>query len=332
MGMDTFFKHTSTFQSVVKGTKKEFDDFGLEDTSESKDKFKININVSKFDDLVRETVENAGRLMEYFRLNLIYYQLVSGKGLEFDRIKEYVPGHDPRRIDWKIFAKKGELYIRAYKEERQFDIILIIDVSDSMLLGTTAKTKNEFAMMVAGALGFAATESGDKVGIMMLSDKVELATDPDFELFRLLSLMSDKKNYGGKKNWSKMLPLLLSNYDEKSIIFIISDFIDTDPSKFLPELSAYFSKVYGIMIRDPIDERLPEGVGHTYLKDVNGSNVCLADLDKYRDDYEILSRRHATKVRNSFHDHDQLFFRITTQEEFSTSFIKALGEEKVIIL
>lgn len=337
MRTTNFLRHTSAYESAVQNDTGVID---LNDESHRKkpvinkkhDKFGININIPDFDTLLKETVENAGKLMEYFRLNLIYYQLVSGKGLEFDRIKDYVPGNDPRRIDWKIFAKTGELHIRAYKEERQFDIILVIDVSNSMLLGTGKRTKNEFAMLVAGTLGFAATESGDKVAVMMLSDEVEVATDPDFELFKLLSIMSDKRNYGGNKAWHKMLPLLMSNYREDSIIFIISDFIDTDPEKFLPELAAYFSKVYGIMVRDPVDEVLPKGVGYTYLKDVNGNNVCVANLDEYRDDYEVLSRRQATKIRDSFHDYDQLFFRITTDDDFSTGFIKALGEEKVIIL
>ncbi len=334
MKTTNFLRHTSIYNDNVQSSNDVVSDVEKKEGSKKpkEDEFGIRINIPDFESVVKETVENAGKLMEYFRLNLIYYQLVSGKGLEFDRIKGYVPADDPRRIDWKIFARTGELHVRSYKEERQFDIILVVDVSNTMLLGTSERTKNEFALLVAGILGFAATESGDRVAVMMLSDEVEIATDPDFELFKLLSILSDKKNYGGKKSWDRMLPLLFSNYNEDSIIFIISDFIDTDPERFLPEMAAYFSKVYGIMIRDPIDEKLPKGVGFTYLKDAYGKNLCVTNLNEYCDEYEVLSRRQATKIRDSFHNYNQLFFRITTKEDFSTGFIKALGEEKVIIL
>jgi uncharacterized protein (DUF58 family) len=291
----------------------------------------VPVNMFDFETLMRETVRESVKLLEYFRLSLIYYQLVSGKGLEFDRIKEYYPGADPRRIDWKIFAKRGELKIRAFKEERHFDIIIVLDVSDTMLLGTTSMTKNEYSAIVAGALTFAAIEASDNVGLVMNSSNVSLAMDPSSDFAKIMSEVANKKNYGGEKDWYNLVLNLTGNYTEDSIVFVISDFIDTNPERFLPELAGYFTKVYGIMVRDPSDNEIPKGVGRMYLQDAGGKKMYLTDLDHVREEYAVLARRQIDAVRDAFHSYDQLFFEITTLGEFAEEFIKALGSEEVIV-
>ncbi len=290
----------------------------------------IQVNVYNFEKLVKLTITNAVKLIEYFRLNLIYYQLISGKGLEFDRLKEYAPGMDVHRIDWKVFSRTDKLFVRTYKEERKFDIVFFFDVSDSMLLGTTDMTKNEFANLVIGTFAFAAIEAGDNVAITMLSDKVEIVTDPEGDYFKLMRLMSNKEHYGGKKDWNNLSRILLNNYGQDAILFFVSDFIDSPIKKILPDLAAHFSKVYGIMIRDPIDVKLPENVGSMYLKNLEGKNY-LSNLDKLKEEYEVLAKKEMRDVEELFHDYGQLFFKIITGEDFSIAFIKSLGHEQVII-
>ncbi len=292
---------------------------------------KLEANIFDFETLLQKTIVTSAKLVEYFRMNLIYYQLVSGKGLEFDRIRNYTVGDDVKRIDWKIFAKRGKLLLRSYKEERQFDIVMVMDVSDTMLLGTTQYTKNQYAALVAGTLAFAANEAGDLSAISMFSDKVELALDPDNDFSGVMAVMSNQENYGGKKNWEKLSDSLISTYAQDSIIFLISDFIDTDPELFLPDLSSYFSKVYGIMVRDPVDDQLPKKVGRMYLKNTDNKYLCMPNLSQIRDQYSVLCKRNIEKVRETFHKYGQLFFRIHTDEEFATSFIQALGAEEVVI-
>ena len=291
----------------------------------------LTVNMFNFDRLVQETLLNAMRLKEYFRLNLIYYQLVSGKGLEFDKIKEYFIGADPKRMDWKKFGKTGQLMLRVFKEERHFDIIIVLDVSDTMLLGTTAVTKNEYAAMIAGVFATAAIEAEDNVAVVMHSDQKEVYTDPASDFYVMLNLISDKENYGGGKDWTKLTQNLVMNYRPDSIVFIISDFIDSDAERFLPELASYFSKVYGIMVRDPVDNALPAGVGRMYLTDVSGKKMYLENLSQLREEYELLVNREITKLRETFRQYNQLFFQIIPGEDFGKEFIKSLGGEEVII-
>lgn len=297
----------------------------------SKSSVGLKVNMYDFDKLIQETIVNSNRLKEYFRMNLIYHQLVSGKGLEFDRIKEYYVGADPKRIDWKKFAKKGDLMVRMFKEERHFDILIVIDVSDTMLLGTTNVTKNEYASLIAGIFATAAIEASDNVSIIMHSDKVEVYTDPSNEFYNLVMLLTEKSNYGGNKEWNKLTQNLIVNYKPESIVFIISDFIDTDAERFIPELSSYFSKVYGIMVRDPVDNMLPEHVGRMYVRDVSGKNVYLVDMNHIKKAYESQVLMEISRLRDVFRQYNQLFFQIIPGEDFGTEFIRSLGGEEVII-
>lgn len=283
-----------------------------------------------FNKLLRESITTAIKLIEYFKLNLIWYQLVSGKGLEFDKLREYIVGDDVRRIDWKILARTKKLYIRAYKEERQFDIVFVFDVSDSMLLGTQRWTKNQYAAVAIGALAFAALEAGDNIGLVMASDRVNLVFEPQNDYAPFMDLLARKENYGGRRKWKRITDNLIGTFSEQSIIFIFSDFIDTNPQLFLPELAHSFAKVYGIMVRDPIDDALPEGVGHMYLTDAHGKKLSLTNLDKVREEYAVLAKKQVDACREQFHAYDQLFFKVNTGEEFGQSFINAVGEEEVI--
>ncbi len=289
------------------------------------------INIFDFDELIKKTGDTAGSLMEFFRLNLIYYQLISGKGLEFDRLRRYVPGDDVKRLDWKVFARTGDLYTRIYKEEREFNIVIILDVSNSMLVGTGQYTKNEFGAVIAGTIAVAAVEAGDNVGGGVFSSEKNNFVETEQDYIHLLNTLSIKENYGGKKNWEKLTNELLANYSNDAIIFIISDFIDSKPEEFLPELASSFTKVYGIMIRDPIDETLPKGVGKMYVKDPNTQRVVLTDLDKIRDEYEVLSKMQVKRVKDAFQQYGQLCFRIVTGDDFGIEFVKAMGEEEVEI-
>ena len=288
-------------------------------------------NIFDLDGLVKETAKNVGTLTEFFRLNLLYYQLISGKGLEFEKVRQYQYGDDVRRMDWKIYARTQELYIKVYREEREFDIVIILDVSNSMLLGTNNWTKNEFGAMVAGALSYAAIEAGDNVGGGCFSHEKQSLVDPESDYIALFTQLADVNNYGGKKNWAKLTNELISNYSSDAIVFIISDFIDSNPEVFLPELSSSFSKVYGIMIRDPIDNELPEKAGRIYVRDPVTNRVLLTNTKKVKAEYDVLAQIDIKRIKDLFHQYGQICFSIVTGEDFSREFIKALGGEQVEI-
>ncbi|MEF8880305.1 MAG: DUF58 domain-containing protein, partial [Candidatus Nanohaloarchaea archaeon] len=102
--------------------------------------------------VIEEAMAKSQRLVEQLRFLLNYQDLVTGKGMEFERLRPYVAGDEASQIDWNALARTGDLYTQIYKEERMLDVLIIVDVSDSMTVGTTEILKNEYAAIVATAL------------------------------------------------------------------------------------------------------------------------------------------------------------------------------------
>lgn len=96
-----------------------------------------------------------------------------GRGMDFDEVREYVPGDDVHAIDWNVTARAGRPFIKEFREERELTLFLAIDVSASGDFGSVDQTKRERAAELACALALAAMRSRDKVGLLLFSDKVE---------------------------------------------------------------------------------------------------------------------------------------------------------------
>jgi len=181
------------------------------------------------EELMEEVDTHVKRLVEVFAFLLKYQLLFRGTGIEFVGLREYIPGQDDAmRIDWKSSLRTQRLYVKQYEEERDLDIFVLLDTSGSMLFGTQEKLKSEYAAIVAGAITYAAIETGDNVGFAMFNDKIQAFLTPSqdaAQYYHILSLMVNPNYYGGRCNLAESLLFLLNNLGEKTVLFIVSDFI-----------------------------------------------------------------------------------------------------------
>lgn len=166
-----------------------------------------------------------------------YLTAVRGGGLMFHETRKYVVGESARRIDWNITARLGEPHVQVHLEERQREVIVALDVSPSMHLGTGYKTKLEHAVELAATLAVTAVESGDRLGWVIFADQVLDEGHPRGgrpQLFRALRSM-----LAHTEPWSRPVlesdPRMAIHAIERRrgrfVVFLISDFIDHD----LPE-------------------------------------------------------------------------------------------------
>jgi uncharacterized protein (DUF58 family) len=107
-----------------------------------------------------------------------YASVFKGRGMDFDRVRNYVAGDDVRTIDWNVTARTGDPYIKLFTEERELTILLMIDISASSDFGSVADSKRELAAEAAGVLAASAIRNRDKVGLVLFSDRVELYSPP----------------------------------------------------------------------------------------------------------------------------------------------------------
>src|ERR1051326_7313955 len=107
-----------------------------------------------------------------------YLSHFKGRGLDFEELREYMPGDDVRDIDWNVTNRMGRPFVKRFREEREIAAALAVDVSSSSAFGSGDRTKREFAAEVAATLAVSAARNGDKVALLLFSDQVELYLPP----------------------------------------------------------------------------------------------------------------------------------------------------------
>ena len=270
------------------------------------------------------------KLVELFALILKYKILFKGTGLDFAGLKEYVPGEDDaKRIDWVASLRTQKLFVRQYEEERDLDVFILLDTSASMLFGTQKYLKSEYASILAGCLGFAAIETGDNLGFATFNANVSNFLEPSQDIsqyYQMLSFMVNPKNWGNECNLEGALKFVLENLRERTVLFIISDFIGIG-SKWKDSLkmaSAKFDRVIGIMVRDLRDTYLPQGVGYMRVRDPFTGKVKTVNVDKIRKKYEELAKKQEIEIEREFLASKAGFVKMYTHQPFVEPLIKYL--------
>ncbi|HEY8171768.1 MAG TPA: DUF58 domain-containing protein, partial [Dehalococcoidia bacterium] len=158
-----------------------------------------------------------------------YHSVFRGKGIEFSEVRQYQPGDDVRSIDWNVTARMGVPYIKQYIEERELTVMLVVDVSASSAFTTAAMTKRELAAEVAATLAFSAIANGDRVGLIMFSDRVEKFVPPGKDRRHVLRIIRELlyvQPEGRGTDIAAALSYLARVVRRRSIVFLLSDFFD----------------------------------------------------------------------------------------------------------
>ncbi|MFB6075770.1 MAG: DUF58 domain-containing protein [Candidatus Aenigmatarchaeota archaeon] len=288
----------------------------------------------ELNELMKEIDVKVQRLIDNFSFLLTYRELFRGTGLEFAQLKEYVPGEDDAsRIDWKASLRTDDIFVKQYEEERDLNIIVLLDTSSSMLFGTKRQLKSEFAGLIAGAIIRAGIKIGDNVGFGIFSNGIDKFFEPSNEdtmYYKSLNMIVDDNTYGNKCDLKNSLRYILNNIDEDSYLFIISDFIGLNEGweNSLKMVSGKLNGVIGIMVRDERDEKLPKGSGKFRLQDPYSGNTIVIDLDKAKDKFEKLAKEQSENVKTEFRRSDCGFIKVFTDEPFIKNLIQEMRLKK----
>jgi uncharacterized protein (DUF58 family) len=157
-----------------------------------------------------------------------YLSHFKGRGMDFEELREYIPGDEVRDIDWNVTYRMGRPFVKRYREERELALLLAVDVSASSTFGSLRRTKREFAAEVAGTLAVSAARNGDKVGLLLFSDQVELYLPPRKgrrHILRLIREMLFFKPKHTRTNIPAGLAFLNHVLHRRSIVFLLTDFL-----------------------------------------------------------------------------------------------------------
>jgi len=197
-----------------------------------------------------------------------YLSAFKGRGMEFEEVREYIPGDDIRNIDWNVTARSVNPYIKTFRDERELVVFFLVDVSASSEFGTHKKFKNEVAAEITALLAYTALRNNDKVGLIIFSDHVEHYIPPKKGRGHVWSLIRDILSYKSKAKKTDInvpIEFMSKVMKKKAITFLISDF---QGNGFENKLRTFSKKhdLVAISITDPREIELPN-IGYIELED-----------------------------------------------------------------
>jgi uncharacterized protein (DUF58 family) len=157
-----------------------------------------------------------------------YLSHFKGRGMDFEELREYIPGDEVRDIDWNVTYRMGRPFVKRYREERELAMVLAVDVSASSAFGSLRRTKRQFAAEIAGTLAISATRSSDKVALLLFSDQVELFLPPRKGRRHILRVIREMLQFAPRHRGTNIpaaLGFLNRVLHRRSIIFLLTDFL-----------------------------------------------------------------------------------------------------------
>lgn len=233
----------------------------------------------------------------------MYKSVFKGRGMEFEEVREYMPGDDIRTIDWNVTARLNTPYVKSFREERELTVILLVDVSASLLYGE----KNELVAEIGAVLAFSAIKNHDKIGLILFSDKVEKYIQPNKGTQHVLRIIRELlifKPTHQRTNIGAALAFLGKVQTKSCVCFLLSDFINDGYEKELKIITKRHDLI-AVRVYDPREKEFPD-LGLLTVQDLETGQNTIIDTST-----------------QSFRDH----FNKTTQERFNQTekLIKKMG-------
>ena len=207
-----------------------------------------------------------------------YLSAFKGRGMEFDTVREYVPGDEIRSIDWNVTARSEAPYVKTFCEERELTVLLAVDISASGAFGSKRLTKMETAVEVAAVLMFTSLKNNDKVGLLFFADDVIRYIPPRKgrgNVLRLIRELLATEPVKAETNISRALEYIARVQRRRCVVFVMSDFLGPDCSKALAVANQRHDCI-AVTLQDPRESSLPN-VGFLTLRDAETDELLELD-------------------------------------------------------
>ncbi|MGF1573161.1 MAG: DUF58 domain-containing protein [Sumerlaeia bacterium] len=254
-----------------------------------------------------------------------YHSVFKGQGMDFNEVREYMPGDDIRSIDWNVTARTSVPHIKRFKEERELTVLFAVDLSASTMFGTSLRTKRALATFITAVLAFSAIRNNDRVGLLLFTKEVENYIQPRKGRGHTLRLLSELIHTPTHQETDIREALQSINrlQRRKCVVFLISDFLQPNLESIL-SVTAKRHDLICLSVSDP-RERIIPNVGLIELEDAETGKRQLIDTSSSRVRSSIESRLSArsNEVKRIFQrlqiDHVALS---THQEDFTRPLVE----------
>lgn len=208
-----------------------------------------------------------------------YHSVFKGRGLIFSDVRPYYPGDDVRAIDWNITARMNAPHVKQFIEERDRTVNLMIDMSASCFFGSRGAAKRELAAELAAVVAFSAIKNNDRVGLYIVTDKVERYVPPKKGRRHVLRVIGEILAFQPASRGTDLaagLDFLGKVARRRSVVFLVSDFLSETGWERALSITRQRHEIVPVVVEDPLEQALPP-VGLVVLEDLESGALVEVD-------------------------------------------------------
>jgi uncharacterized protein (DUF58 family) len=254
-----------------------------------------------------------------------FRSIFKGSGLEFDDVRPYQYGDDIRTIDWNVSAKGHGTFVKTFREEKEQTVFFILDVSASEDIGSEGRTKADIGKEICGVLALAAVKESSHVGLICFSDIKEKYFKPTKghqQAYEIISALGELKPKSTKTNLAKAMSFALNTIKRRSVIILISDFIDEGYFQNLKSLARRHDLVV-IHISDKRETRLPKlGIIPALDKETNKTIWINTSFGGFRESVTKTYHERKSELQKFSGKHQINFLSLDTDEDYVPQLLK----------
>ena len=272
------------------------------------------MTISQLLEAVRRVEVRTNRLVNDMMVGA-YLSHFKGRGMDFEELREYIPGDEVRDIDWNVTYRMGRPFVKRYREERELALVLAVDISGSSAFGSLRRSKRDFATEVAATLAISATRSSDKVALLLFTDQVELFLPPRKGRRHILRLIREMLFFEPKRRGTNIpgaLAFLNHVLHRRAMVFLLTDFLHSfGPTPAQPQTGRDTLQEVGLTnarhdlvcvhLHDPRESTLP-AAGLLTLEDAETGELLEVDSSRaiVRDRFERTNAERLAELDRAF--------------------------------
>ena len=236
----------------------------------------------------------------------VHKSRAKGFSVEFEEHREYSPGDEIRRIDWKALGKFDRYFIKEYEDETNLRAYLLLDASASMDYASDGITKYDYACTLTASLAYLILKQQDAAGVVTFSDRIESIVPPRAKRDYFLQILHALENRGpgGETKVGKILDDIAGQVRRRGLIVLVSDLFD-EPAEILKGLRQFRFKGNDVIVfhvMDPAELNLPFE-GNILFEDLEATDLrVITDPRAIRSTYQQVMSEFIADMRKQCHD------------------------------
>ena len=261
-----------------------------------------------------------------------FHSIFKGSGLEFDDVRTYQYGDDVRTIDWNVTAKGHGTFVKTFIEEKEQTVFFLLDVSASQEIGPEGRQKIDLGKEITALLSISAIKESSQVGLFCFSDQKERYIKPGKGLrhsYEIVSAIFKLKPKSKKTNIDYGIKYALELLKRRSVIFLISDFVDEEYMHSLKGMARKHDLIV-IQLFEKRESKMPGlGIIPLYEKESGKTLWVNTSSSDFRNVMERTHQKNSSELEQFCRRNDVNYLAIEAGEDYVPKLIKLFRHRNV---